>query len=123
LIRKEISPPALYGSEKPEIILVGWGSTYGVIKEVVDSLSKERRIAMLHFSEIYPFPLESKFNFLSLLNSAEHAICIENNATGQFAKLIRAETGFTFFEKEIKKYDGRPFTVDEVLRGVDAHIG
>jgi 2-oxoglutarate ferredoxin oxidoreductase subunit alpha len=121
-IRKEMEPPLLYGNKDPEILLVCWGSTYGVIKEVVDTLSKEKSIAMLHFSEIYPFPLENKFNFLSLLNSAVYAICIENNATGQFAKLIRTETGFTFFEKEIKKFDGRPFTVDEVLRGVNVHI-
>lgn len=123
LIRKEILPPALYGYEKPDIVLVGWGSTYGMIREVVDILSKDMKIAMLHFSEIYPFPLESKFNYLSLLNNAEHAICIENNASGQFAKLIRTETGFTFFEKEIKKFDGRPFTVDELLGEVNVYIG
>jgi 2-oxoglutarate ferredoxin oxidoreductase subunit alpha len=122
-IREEIDPPLLYGDEAPEIVLVGWGSTHGVIKEVIDILSKDRKIAMLHFSEIYPFPLETKYNYLNLLNNAEHAICIENNATGQFAKLIRTETGFTFFEKEIKKFDGRPFTVDEVMGEVNARIG
>ncbi len=121
-IREEIEPPLLYGDNDPDIVLVGWGSTYGVIKEVIDLISEERKIAMLHFSEIYPFPLECRLNFLSILNGAEHAICIENNATGQFAKLIRAETGFAFFAKEIKKYDGRPFTVDEVLREVNVHI-
>ncbi|MBI4843657.1 MAG: 2-oxoacid:acceptor oxidoreductase subunit alpha [Nitrospirae bacterium] len=122
MIREEISPPLLYGSENPDIVLVGWGSTYGVIKEVVDHLSKEKNIAMLHFSEIYPFPLEEKFNYLNLLSSARLSVCIENNATGQFAKLIKAETGYIFFDKEIKKYDGRPFTFNELLGAVNAHI-
>lgn len=122
LIREEISPPLLYGDKDPDILLVGWGSTYGVIKEVVDILSKEKNIAMLHFSEIYPFPLEKKLNYLSLLNNSKLAICIENNATCQFARLIKAETGYIFFENEIKKYDGRPFTLGGLLGEVNAHI-
>lgn len=56
LIRQEIEPPLLYGDSQPEIVLVGWGSTYGVMKEAVDVISEDRSIAMLHFSEIYPFP-------------------------------------------------------------------
>lgn len=122
LIREEISPPVLYGDEDPDILLVGWGSTYGVIKEVVDSLSAEKSIAMLHFSEIYPFPLEKNINYLSLLNKSKLAICIENNATGQFAHLVKAETGYMFFENGIKKYDGRPFTLDGLLGEVNARI-
>ena len=55
-IRKEIAPPVLYGSDRPETVLVGWGSTYGVLREAIDSLSGREKIALLHFSEIYPFP-------------------------------------------------------------------
>ena len=39
-----------------ETVIIGWGSTYGVIKEAVDRLGEKHSIAMLHFSEIYPFP-------------------------------------------------------------------
>lgn len=39
LIRQEIEPPFLYGDAKPEIVIAGWGSTYGVMKEAVDALS------------------------------------------------------------------------------------
>lgn len=122
LIREEIAPPVLYGDEDPDIMLVGWGSTYGVIKEVVDALSADKSIAMLHFSEIYPFPLEKKLNYLGLLNNAKLAICIENNATGQFARLIKSETGYIFFENEIKKFDGRPFTLEGLSGEVNARI-
>jgi 2-oxoglutarate ferredoxin oxidoreductase subunit alpha len=130
LLRQEMEPPVLHGSNNPETVLVGWGSTYGVIKEVVDVLSQnpaskdkleirnskfEIPVAMLHFSEIYPFPSADKFDYLKILHNARHAICIENNATGQFARLMRAETGFEFKYK-INKFDGRPFTVDNLLR-------
>ena len=122
LIRKEIAPPLLYGNSAPEIVLAGWGSTYGVIREAIDVLSLSRSIAMLHFSEIYPFPSTDEFDYLSIMNSAKLCLCIEHNATGQFAHLMRAETGYEFKAK-IHRYDGRPFTVDNLLGEINAHIG
>jgi 2-oxoglutarate ferredoxin oxidoreductase subunit alpha len=121
LINEEILPPLLCGHQKPEIVLVGWGSTYGVIKEVVDRLSKDKAVAMLHFSELYPFPGTGSFDYLSLLRNARKTICIENNATGQFERLMRAETGFEFSAR-IHRYDGRPFTVDGLTGELHVHI-
>ncbi|MEW6418130.1 MAG: 2-oxoacid:acceptor oxidoreductase subunit alpha [Nitrospirota bacterium] len=114
LIRQEIEPPFLYGVTEPEIVIAGWGSTYGVMKEAIDLLSKEKNIAMLHFCEIYPFPLPVKFDYLTLLNNAKLTICIENNATSQFTRLMRAETGYEF-KYRINKYDGRPFTLEGLM--------
>src|SRR4030066_1900183 len=48
LIQQEIAPPTFYGDSSPEIVVVGWGSTFGVVKEAVDNLSKNKDIAMLH---------------------------------------------------------------------------
>jgi 2-oxoglutarate ferredoxin oxidoreductase subunit alpha len=122
LIRQEIEPPSLYGSSQPGIVVAGWGSTYGVMREVVDVLSRSKNMAMLHFSEIYPFPSTKKFDYLTLLNKAKLTICIENNASGQFARLMRAETGFEF-KYRINKFDGRPFTLEGLSRELDVHIG
>jgi len=121
LIYKEISSPMLYGEPNPEVVITGWGSTYGVMKEAVDIFSKEKKIAMLHFSEIYPFPGTEKLDYLALLKNARITICIENNATGQFARLMRAETGYEF-QARINKYDGRPFILEQLAEEIDAHI-
>ncbi len=117
LIRDEISPPYFYGETQPDIVLTGWGSTYGVIKEATDILSNDFRIAMLHFTGIYPFADVSKLNYLKILKSCKLSICIENNATGQFARLMRAETGYQF-SKSINKFDGRPFSIDELVEQI-----
>jgi 2-oxoglutarate ferredoxin oxidoreductase subunit alpha len=129
LIKEEISPPYLYGDHNPEIVITGWGSTYGVMREAVDELAKSHRIAMLHFSEIFPFPHSSpsplagdggvrgRLDYLKVLSNAELSICIEHNATGQFARLMRAETGFEF-GAHVRRYDGRPFMVEELVREV-----
>ncbi|GBE01059.1 2-oxoglutarate oxidoreductase subunit KorA [bacterium BMS3Abin08] len=122
LIRQEIEPPFLYGSDRPDIVVAGWGSTYGVMKEAVDVLSRDYSIAMLHFSELHPFPSLERFDYLSILGNAKLTLCIENNATGQFSRLMRAETGYRF-NAGINKYDGRPFTLEGLSGELYAHIG
>ncbi len=121
-ISAEISPPELYGSDRPDLLLVGWGSSYGVMKEAVEHLSATRDAAMLHFSELQPFPGESMGWYVDLMRGAGEAICVENNAGGRFARLLRMETGYTF-RRSILKYDGRPFTVEELLEEIDGHPG
>ena len=41
-LRAEIAPPLLYGSGEPETVIVGWGSTYGVLREATDHLAEPR---------------------------------------------------------------------------------
>ena len=114
LIEAEISPPLFYGDAEAETIVVGWGSTYGVLREAVESLSTQRSIALLHFSEVYPLPLTDRFDYLSLLKKAKRTVCVENNGTSQFARLMRAETGHNF-TATVNKYNGRPFLLEEVI--------
>jgi 2-oxoglutarate/2-oxoacid ferredoxin oxidoreductase subunit alpha len=121
-IRLDIAPPFVYGDHNPETVLVGWGSTYGIMREAVDELSKKRRIAMLHFSELYPFPGTESFDYLRYLRNAKQTFCIENNATGQFGRLMRAETGFEFSEL-IHKFDGRSFTREMLAGEIDGYLG
>jgi 2-oxoglutarate/2-oxoacid ferredoxin oxidoreductase subunit alpha len=121
LLRGEIFPPARYGAENPETVLIGYGSTYGVMKEVVGILNGTRSIAMLHFGEVYPFPPADVFDYLHLLQGARHTLCVELNATGQFARLLRAETGFVCSDR-VNRYDGRPFTTDELLAEVQTRL-
>ncbi len=121
LIRQEIAPPTFHGDPKPDIVLTGFGSTLGVIKEAVDHLGNEHSIAMLHFSEVYPFPMRSEFDYVEILNQAKLTICIENNVTGQFAQLMRMETGFDFGAR-INKFDGRPFGLDYLLGEINAYL-
>jgi 2-oxoglutarate ferredoxin oxidoreductase subunit alpha len=120
LLRQEIAPPVSYGDGR-EILLIGYGSTYGVMKEAVDRLADRHRIGMLHFAEVCPFPLPEQFDFIALLKQAALTLCVENNATGQFASLLRQETGFTC-SAGINKYDGRPFLLETLIGEINAHL-
>ncbi len=105
-LKQEINPPPLYGPKKAGTLLIGWGSTYGAIREAVDILHKEgASVNFLHLNELWPFPHEA---VADALDNARHSYVIENNATGQLSHLIQAETGRKGSGK-ILKYDGRPF--------------
>lgn len=120
-IRQEIAPPVYHGDRNPKVLLVGYGSTYGVMKEAMEHLSEEHTIGMLHFSEVWPFPLTEKLDYIALLKKADCTLCIENNATSQFARLMRMETGFEI-SFHINKFDGRPFRLGTLLGEINERL-
>lgn len=109
LLRREIIDPELIGNQDYKKLVIGWGSTYGVIKEAIESLGKDD-LAFLHFKQVYPLSTKtSKF-----LEKADKIVILENNATGQFSKVIKLELDFDVDEKFLK-YNGMPFSVEEVM--------
>jgi 2-oxoglutarate ferredoxin oxidoreductase subunit alpha len=108
LLKNEIIPPELTGPQDYEDLVVCWGSTYNVVKEAVENLSKEN-IAVLHFKQVYPLPNET----VKYLQKARNIIIVENNATSQFSKLIKLNTGIDIKNK-ILKYNGLSFYVEEL---------
>jgi len=113
-IASEVSKPLLYGNDEPDVLLIGWGSTYGAIKEAVDILNrKDIRASMLHFNEIWPFPRRA----MEVIRSATRTYTVENNFMGQLKRLIRMETGIDL-DGSVTKYDGRPFTPEEIVRRI-----
>jgi len=111
-LKKEIKSPQVYGFNKPQLTLVSWGSSYGAVRETVDLLTgNNRKVNMMHFTELWPFPSEE---VASVLNGESKIFVVEGNATGQLARLIRAETGIKI-DGTILKYDGRPFTAAYII--------
>lgn len=97
-----------------DIILAGFGSTYGVIKEACGRITG-KKAAQIHLSQVWPFPTEA---LSALLKGPGKLITVENNAAGQLARLIRRETGIKA-DGSILKYDGRPFDLDHLVRKIE----
>jgi 2-oxoglutarate ferredoxin oxidoreductase subunit alpha len=115
----EMDEPDLYGDPQPELLLIGWGSTYGVIREAVDALSAlGKKAAMLQFSDLWPLPQK---RLKSLMSQVDYSFCVENNVTGQLAEIIHRETGLVIDQK-ILKYDGRPFSSNEIVEEVEKRV-
>lgn len=104
--------PELIGSEDYETLIVGWGSTYGAVKEALMKSDPEKT-SFLSFKQVFPLPKSTK----KYLEKAKKLVLIENNAVGHFGDLIKLKTGMDFHEK-ILKYNGLPFNVEEVIQKI-----
>jgi 2-oxoglutarate ferredoxin oxidoreductase subunit alpha len=113
-IKKEMEPPELIGNKNYKILVIGWGSTYYGIKETLEKL-EDKRVAFLHYKQVYPLHPDTE----NYLKKADKTIVVENNATGQFAKLIKMETGIQI-DNPILKYNGLPFGVEEIVKKLKA---
>ncbi len=114
-VAKDITPPELEGPEDAEVTLVGWGSTYGVIREAIEQLKDQGVTAnQLAIKWIVPFHGEEVSNILS---KSKRVIIVENNYSGQFSRYMRSETGIKA-DGHIRKYDGEPFMPHHIVNGV-----
>ena len=111
----QIAPPTLEGAADAEVTLIGWGSTYGVIKEAVEQLADKGVTANhLPIRWIVPFHAQA---VTDVVNNAKRTIIVENSFSGQFYRYLRSETGLTI-DGHIRKYDGEPFMPHHVVDGV-----
>ena len=114
-VAADVPAPTLEGPQDAEVTLVGWGSTYGVIREAIELLSEQGVVAnQFAIKWIVPFHSEVVEEVLS---SAKRVLIVENSHSGQFARYLRSETGFSA-HGHIRKYDGEPFMPHHVVEGV-----
>ena len=95
----------VYGDKNSSTALLFWGSNKGVCVEVGARLGL-KVIQPIVFS---PFPLKQ---FKEALKGVKKIICVENNRFGQLADFLK-RYGINV-DRRILKYDGRPFTIDEL---------
>ena len=114
-ITREINPPQLEGPEDAEVTLIGWGSTYGVIKEAVEQLNLAG-VTANHLQVKWIVPLHAEA-VTAVISRAKRTIIIENNYSGQFFRYLRSETGVSV-DGHIRKYDGEPFMPHHITDGV-----
>jgi len=112
----------IYGEEHPEIGIIGWGSTEGVIREGVQmALDQGYSVGALHPKIVYPQPLDKMTEFIE---GTKAVIIPEVNFTGQFATLLRKRFAYDFVQ--FNKCIGMPFTPKEIfdkIVEVAEHVG
>ncbi len=108
---QEMRPPELWGPREAAITIISWGSSQAAVREAVEPLGREGiRANSLEYCDLWPFPTEASKR---ILGSAKKIMTVEGNYTGQFTRLLRAETGIEVKDK-LLKYDGEPFYPSEI---------
>ncbi len=96
------------GDESGRLLVLGWGSTYGAIREAVRrSRARGASVSHAHLRYLNPFPK----NLGQLMQKFDHVLVPEMNM-GQLVKLIRSE--FLIPAQSFAKIEGQPFTIDEL---------
>ena len=109
----EIEKPSVFNLEKAETVLLGFGSTYGVMREACET-STDGSLGFVHLSQVWPFPVA---DLSLLLKGKKNIFSVENNAAGQLGKLLMREAGIKV-NCSILRYDGRPFNLDYLLERI-----
>ncbi len=110
-LEAETLAPLLAGPPDGEVALIGFGSTKGVVAEARELLAGDGvPAAAVHLRQVDPFPARA---MSEILDRYRIALTVENNRTGQLARLIRATTGREV-SGTISRFDGLPFTPEEV---------
>jgi 2-oxoglutarate ferredoxin oxidoreductase subunit alpha len=106
---------ALHGPEDAELTVVAWGSTKGTILDALKVLEAQgKKVNFLQCRLMKPFPTEAVGD---ILRKAKRIVSMEENYSGQLASLVTEHTGVVITDR-INKYDGRPFSEDEVVRAL-----
>jgi 2-oxoglutarate ferredoxin oxidoreductase subunit alpha len=118
---EEFGEHTAYPGEREDSVVVCFGSTYGAVRDAVELVQADgNRVGMLHLSEVWPFPSQT---VVARLARARQVIVVEQNSTGQLARLMTRMTRIRPNEL-ILKYDGRPFAgADLADRISDIYVG
>ncbi|MGB9772494.1 MAG: 2-oxoacid:acceptor oxidoreductase subunit alpha [Bacteroidota bacterium] len=117
-IVNDIPPQTVDGDEEGELLVVGWGSTYGAIRSAVHRKRSEgKSVSHLHIRYLNPFPK----NLGEILYRFKHILVVEINR-GQLLKLLRAK--YLIPALGYHRVAGLPIPsinieqrIDEILRG------
>ena len=103
-----------WGDSDSSTAMLCWGSNKGVCRELAQKLA----LKVVQPVVLAPFPEDA---FREAVGGVKKLIAVENNATGQLARLI-GSYGFGT-DAMILKYDGRPFALDVLETGLKEAIG
>jgi len=114
-LRWEVIQPRFDGPGGADLLLVSWGSTGAAVAEAADELrARGTMTSSLHFTQVWPL---DPGQFLGALRAATRVVFVEGNATGQFERLLKRETGFEG-AGHVRRFDGLPITSGYILRAL-----
>jgi len=105
------------GPEKGELLLLGWGGTYGALKATAKELQREGyKVAHAHLRHLKPFPK----NLGEILHSYDKIVVPEIN-NGQLVKVIRDK--YLLPAIAVNKIQGVPFSKTELVAKMKKILG
>ena len=119
----ELALPEVHGDSEGEVLLVGWGSTWGPVREAVAHLRQSgRKAGQMHLRHLHPLPsgldgIFARYRDVFVVEMNDEGLY----GFGQLAMLLRARYANPAI-RGINKTDGLTFKVSEIVDGVTRHL-
>ena len=108
-VARDLPPLQVFGPESGELLILGWGSTYGSIRGAVeDGLDRGLSVAHAHLRHLNPLPDD-----LGSVLSRYRKVLVPEMNTGQLLMLVRAR--YLVDAIGLNKVQGLPFSVEEIM--------
>jgi 2-oxoglutarate/2-oxoacid ferredoxin oxidoreductase subunit alpha len=108
-IAAEIPPTEVAGAAEGDLLILGWGSTYGAIASAVKELGASGlRVGHAHLRYLNPLPPD-----LGAVLGRYRRVLVPEMNLGQLVRLVRAE--YLVDAVALNKIQGRPFKVSEIV--------
>ena len=116
-IALDIPPLEVFGPPQGELLILGWGSTYGAIRSAVERLQEQgRKVAHAHLRHLNPFPT----NTGDVVRAYNRVLIPELNM-GQLRMLIRSM--FLVDAEGFNLVRGKPFQISEIQAKAEQVLG
>ena len=111
-VAKSYSRTVVHGEDGAQLLVLGWGSTYGAIRTAVERMREEGKpVAQVHLRNVWPLPLDLE----EILARFDQVLIPELNR-GQLVRLIRSE--YLVDAISMPKVQGKPFAAGEICQRI-----
>ena len=115
-VADELPPTEIGGAQSGDLLLVGWGGTYGPMRAAVNQMNERgHKVGHVQLRHIYPFPKD----FGDILQRFGRVLVPELNL-GQLVRLIRDR--YLIDAKSYPKIKGQPFKEAEIVEAIEAQL-
>jgi 2-oxoglutarate ferredoxin oxidoreductase subunit alpha len=112
-IAAEIPPTEVRGAPQGDLLVIGWGSTFGSIAAAVNEVQQQgKAVSHLHLRYLNPLPSD-----LGGIISRFKKVLVPEMNLGQLVKILRAE--YLVDAVGLNKIQGLPFKVSEITSRID----
>jgi 2-oxoglutarate ferredoxin oxidoreductase subunit alpha len=116
-VESDIPDLVVTGDKDADLLVVGWGGTFGAITEAVNRVRKKgNKVAQAHFKYLFPYPKNTGM----VLKKYNKILCPELNL-GQLAYLLKAD--FLVDVEPFNKIQGLPFKSSEIEHKIESILG
>lgn len=108
-IATDVPPTEVYGKEEGDLLILGWGSTYGSIRAATEELLEQgKSVAHAHIMHVNPLPADLG----DILKRYKQVLMPELNS-GQLRTLVRAK--YLIDVKGFNQTNGKPFYISDLV--------